>query len=172
VTTAKTVALTAGLAGALALGVWGLPRVMDHYRATNTPTADVSTPAAETPAPAPAPRAARRAPAEPTAEALPPAAAAMPASSPELHARLKPLLNRGAKMTIAAEGFNSGEQFATVAHLARNTEVPFMVLKHRVLDEGKSLVTAVRESKPDLDAAAEVRRAREAAREDLTSLVS
>ena len=75
-------------------------------------------------------------------------------------------------MTIAAEGFHSAEEFATVAHAAKNTDVPFMVLKHRVLTEGKSLAKAIRESKPDLDANAEVRRARAEARSDLDNLAS
>jgi hypothetical protein len=93
-------------------------------------------------------------------------------STPELQERLKPVLNKGTNMTIAAEGFRSAEEFATVAHAARNTEVPFMVLKHRVLTEGKSLAKAIRESKPDINANAEVRRARDEARSDLKDLAS
>ena len=96
----------------------------------------------------------------------------LPASTPALHDRSKPILNRGTKVEIAAEGFSSAEQFATVAYAARNTEVPFMVLKHRVLDERKSLAAAIRESKPGIDAAAEVLRARAAARRDVAALVS
>ena len=61
---------------------------------------------------------------------------------------------------------------ATVAHAARNTEVPFMVLKHRVLNEGRSLAAAIRESKPDVDAAAEVNKARAQARDDLQAIAS
>ena len=162
-TTAKTLTLTAGLAGALALGVWAVPRIADDdHAATNRMVSEVSEPAPETPAMA-KPRAVKRAKAAPKV-------AAIPASTPELHDRLKPVLNRGTKMHLAAEGFDSAEQFATIAHLARNTEVPFVVLKHRVLEEGKSLSRALRESKPDVDAAAEVRRARAAAREDVRSL--
>ena len=88
-----------------------------------------------------------------------------------MHDRLKPVLNRGTKVEIAAQGFSTAEQFATVAHAARNTEVPFMVLKHRVLDEGKTLAAAIRESKPNVNAVAEVRRARAAARQDISALV-
>lgn len=162
-TTAKTVALTVGLAGAIALGVWVAPRVMNR----DTPSADaVAADVAE--------------PAAPVVEKVPvarrrPAAvdkvAALPASAPAVHDRLKPVLNRGTKVEIAAEGFSTAEQFATVAHAARNTEVPFMVLKHRVLDEGKTLAAAIRESKPNVNAVAEVRRARAAAREDIAALV-
>ena len=68
--------------------------------------------------------------------------------APALQERLKPVLNRGANMALAAEGFRSAEQFATVAHASRNTEVPFVLLKHRVLNEGKSVAEAIRESKP------------------------
>lgn len=160
--TVKTLALTAGLAGAIAAGVWGVPRLMDRMDTADEPRVQVE--ATEAPAPAKAPAARRR-----------PAAvnrvAALPASTPELHERLKPVLNRGTKVAIAAEGFRSAEQFATVAYAARNTEVPFMVLKHRVLEEGKSLTAAIRESKPDVNVTAEVRRARAAAREDISAIV-
>ena len=55
----------------------------------------------------------------------------------------------------------------TVAHAARNTQVPFMVLKDRLLNQGQSLAEAIHEFKPELDAKAEVTRARAAARSDL-----
>jgi hypothetical protein len=73
-------------------------------------------------------------------------------------------------MEVAAEGFESAEQFATVAHAARNTDVPFMVLKHRVLNEGRTLADAIHEAKPDLDAKAEVDRAQIAARSDVAAI--
>ena len=73
-------------------------------------------------------------------------------------------------MEVAAEGFDSAEQFATVAHAARNTNVPFMVLKHRVLNEGRTLADAIHEAKPDLDAKAEVGRAQIAARADVAAV--
>jgi hypothetical protein len=73
-------------------------------------------------------------------------------------------------MTIASEGFRDAEQFATVAHASRNTAIPFMVLKHRVVIEGKTLAAAIRESKPDLDATSEATRARSEARADLAKL--
>jgi hypothetical protein len=71
---------------------------------------------------------------------------------------------------MASEGFRSAEEFATVAHAARNTNVPFMMLKHRVVTEGQSLEDAIRESKPDADAKAEVQRARDAARSDVEAI--
>jgi hypothetical protein len=80
------------------------------------------------------------------------------------------VLNKGANITVAAEGFRSAEEFATVAHAARNTEVPFLLLKHRVLNEGKSLTQAIRESKPAADAAAEAKHAGSQARTDIASI--
>ena len=91
----------------------------------------------------------------------------LPATQAELHNRLKPLLNRGTRMDQAAEGFRDAEQFAAVAHAARNTGVPFVVLKQRVLDQDQSLARAIRASKPDLDAEHEATRARNAARFDI-----
>ena len=73
-------------------------------------------------------------------------------------------------MKVAAEVFQSAEQFAAVAHAAKNTDVPFMLLKHRVLTERKPLSTAIRESKPHINAAAEASQARAEARKDLASL--
>lgn len=157
-TTAKTLVLTAGVAGAIALGVWAVPRMGGDARETTAPVAVDATPAAGEVKDAP--RAARRAPAAPS----------IAVDAPELQARLKPVLNRGTKMELAAEGFSSAEQFATIAHAAKNTGVPFVVLKHRVLEEGKSLSAAIRESKPDVNAAAEVRRARASAREDISAI--
>jgi hypothetical protein len=160
VTTAKTLAITAGVAGAIALGVWAVPRIANERDAAPAAAATETSPA---PAPEPraeAPRVARRAPARP----------AVAVDAPELHARLKPVLNRGTKMDLADDGFSSAEQFATIAHASKNTGVPFVVLKHRVLEQRKSLTAAIRESKPDLNAAAEVRRARAAARDDISAI--
>jgi hypothetical protein len=86
---------------------------------------------------------------------------------PELRDRAKAVLNRGARLELAAADFDSSEQFMTVAHAARNTQVPFMVLKDRVLNQGQSLGEAIREFKPGLDVRAELARARAAARKDL-----
>jgi hypothetical protein len=72
-------------------------------------------------------------------------------------------------LAIAAKGFRSGEEFAAVAHASRNLGVPFMVLKHRVLEERKSLAAAIRELKPDADAVKEAGRARIMARADVAA---
>jgi hypothetical protein len=116
--------------------------------------------------------AARTAPAAetPAATEAPRLVMTVPVTAPELHDRIKPVLARGTKINLAVEGFSDAEQFATVAHASRNTQVPFILLKHRVLTEGQSLADAIRASKPDLDANAEVARARTAAKEDIAAL--
>ena len=86
--------------------------------------------------------------------------------------RLQPLLNRGADMAIAAEGFRDAETFAAVAHAARNTEVPFMVLKHQVVNKRKPLDKAIAGLKPTVNAPIEANRARAEARSDIASLAS
>jgi hypothetical protein len=121
-----------------------------------TRVARVSRPAAAVAAPAP--------------ESTPKLVMTIPVSAPELHQRLKPVLARGTKIPLAVEGFTDAEQFATLAHAARNTEVPFILLKHRVLTEGQSLEAAIRASKPELDARQEVARARAAAKSDIAAL--
>ena len=86
---------------------------------------------------------------------------------PELRERVKDVLSPGTDLELAAADFDDSEQFVTVAHAARNTRVPFMVLKDGLLHRGQSLAETIREFKPELNAKAEVRRARTAARADL-----
>lgn len=159
----KGALLAAGFVGAMALGVWIGPYVTnDGAIATLTPSVDRTEspkPATKSRQPASATRVTTRA----TTPAIAPA-------STELQKQLKPLLNEGADMTVASEGFRNAEQFAAVAHAARNTEVPFMLLKHRVLNEGKTLVAAIRESKPDMNVEIEATRALAEARSDLAKL--
>jgi hypothetical protein len=164
-TIGKMTALALGLVGAFALGVWTGPHIMQraekavsavHETVTVPDTTDDAKPAVE-------PRRARAAVTRTTR--VEPAA-------PALQERLKPVLNRGANMSLAAEGFRSAEQFATVAHAARNTDVPFVLLKHRVLNEGKSVAEAIRESKPAANAAVEADLARAQARSDVALIAS
>ena len=77
---------------------------------------------------------------------------------------------RVAGPSIAVEGFTDAAQFATLAHAARNTQVPFILLKHRVLTQGQSLEDAILASRPDLDARVEALRAKGEARADILSL--
>jgi hypothetical protein len=191
----KTSAATLGLVGGLALGVWIGSEMTSGRQASAPEPAAVTTPAPDAAAVTPQPekpkrvvRAARAtkpaAVGRPTAqnprggglvdapapESAPKLVKTIPVSAPELHDRMKPVLARGTKMPLAVEGFTSAEQFATLAHASRNTQVPFILLKHRVLTEGRSLEQAILDSKPDLDAKAEVQRARAAAKEDIASL--
>ena len=190
----KTSAATLGLVGGLALGVWiGSEMTSGREAATPGPAVvatrvaqDPAAPAAtatkrvtriartraaaavEAPAGVPTTRTLRRGVESP--ERAPRLVMTIPVSAPELHARIRPVLARGTKLPLAVEGFSSAEQFATLAHAAKNTQVPFILLKHRVLTEHKSLEDAIRASKPDLDAKAEAERARAAARSDIASL--
>lgn len=171
----RSTAIAAAVVGAFALGVYTGP-YMTHRAASDTATVmPMSSPA---PAPAatdrqlkrPRPAATSGMATSDRTTAFRPMKTSMAVSAPDLQRRLKPLLNTGANMDVAAEGFYSAEQFATVAHASQNTSVPFMLLKHRVLTEGDTLVAAIRKSKPDLDAVIEVDRARAEARSDLAQL--
>jgi hypothetical protein len=174
-TVGKTSALVAGFVGALALGIAIGPAVQDRLvdRSESVITSDAPAPeTAKAPAPvnAPAPVRARRERPAPAARTVPPGAVetvAVDVWEPELRDRAQAVLNRGTRLEIAAQDFADAEEFMTVAHAARNTGVPFMVLKHRVVNEQQTLADAIRDSKPDLNAQAEVSRARAAARADL-----
>jgi hypothetical protein len=174
--------LTTGFVAAFALGVMTGPTIRDNRYGMNAPEAADAVQPAEKSAPAPvkvdrpAPRA--RASSSSRAHRADDVVAAKKPSNtmqtiavnlwePELRDRVKAVLNPGARLEIAAADFDSSEQFVTVAHAARNTKVPFVVLKDRLLNQGQSLAEAIREFKPELDANAEVTRARAAARSDL-----
>lgn len=169
----KATAWTVGVIGVTALGFAFGPSLLDRDENVE-PNPIVSVAPAEIPAKrAPRPRAERRAADESRAETIAKAPVVMaPATDPALHDRLKPVLNRGAKLELAADGFQDGEQFAMVAHAARNTKLPFMVLKHRVLTEGQTLAQAIEASKPELDGKHEAERALNAARFDLEVIAS
>lgn len=161
-TIGKATALSLGFVGAVAFGIWVGPYVTGRADATADAALRPSTEVATTPAPQ-APAAASTAPHEPT---LP----SVPASSVELQRRLKPVLNEGVNLEIAAKGFRDGEQFAAVAHASRNLGVPFMVLKQLVIEGRMSLATAIRDLKPDVNAAREANRARIMARADIAAI--
>jgi hypothetical protein len=179
-TVGKTGLLTAGLVAVFALGVMTGPTIRDNWSKRKAPEATVATPAVESSASAPV-RAERPAPraraSSSRANANEVVATKTPSDTirtipislwePEMRDRVKAVLTHGSRLEIAAEDFDSSEQFVTVAHAAHNTKVPFMVLKDRVLNHGQSLAEAIREFKPELDAKAEVSRARDAARSDL-----
>jgi len=178
----RTSAATLGLVGGLALGVWIGSEMTSGREAMTPEPAVVTTQAAEVPAVTPQPDKPKRvtkvarvnrpaaAVEAPAPESAPKLVMTIPVSAPELHARMKPVLARGTKVPVAAEGFKDAEQFATVAYAAKNTQVPFILLKHRVITEGQSLEEAIRASKPEMDAKGEVARARAAARSDIAAL--
>ena len=174
-TVGKASLITAAFVGAVALGVATGPTIQKEWSKMHepvTPAVEPSAPPTATARPAARARASSRRTHEVAAvkkESNTVETVAVSMWEPEFRNRVKAVLNPGAKPEIAAANFASPEQFMTVAHAARNTQVPFMVLKDRVLNQGQSLAQAIHEFKPDLNARAEVTRARAAAREDLES---
>jgi hypothetical protein len=110
-------------------------------------------------------------PAKPAATTLE-ARAATVTVTPALETRVKPLLKTGADMKLAAEGFSTGEQFAAVAHAANNTDIPFVLLKDRVLNKHMTLAAAIHASRPALPADVEANRARAEAQSDVIATAS
>ena len=163
-TVGTVVSVTLGLMGSFALGLWTAPRI------TSAPEPEPSRLVTMPPAPTPAvtPVAAAKPAAKPTIKR--PAVPSVDISDPALRRQLKPVLGKDADMAKAVEGFKSSEQFATIAFASRQTGVRFAVLKYRVLNEGKTLTSAIRESLPTTNAALEVERARAAARSTLQSI--
>lgn len=157
---ARTSMVIIGMVGAFALGLIVGPQI-DAQRG-DTPAAVVTT-APEAPVVTPAPVNVPR-PAASRLERVP------PASAPAVKQQVKRLLNTGADLSMAAEGFGNARELMTVAYAARNTEIPFMLLKHRVLKQRMSLASAIQASRPDLDEVAEVNRARAEARADLARM--
>ena len=155
------------LVAAMAVGVWISPYIRGYQSAAvqtvGEPAQSAETSAKQTAVSARAARARADATTKATKISL---------SAPELHAQLKPLLNKGANMNVAAQDFRNAEQFAAVAHAARNTEIPFMVLKHRVVNERKPLASAIRELNPNVNAAAQAKRAQAEARSDMAALAT
>lgn len=94
------------------------------------------------------------------------------ASAEPVRRHVKALLTRGTDVRKASEGFANAYQFMTVAYAAKNTAIPFVVLKHRVLNERQPLAAAIAELRPELDEVAEVSRARAEARADLARIQS
>jgi hypothetical protein len=179
--TGRTSAATIGLVGGVVLGAWIGSELTASRANAPEPPAVTTQAVQESPAAAPAQpmrvtrvnrvaRSAASAVGAPTPESTPRLVMTIPVSAPELHARMRPVMARGTKLPLAVEGFTSAEQFATIAHAARNTQVPFILLKHRVLVEGQSLEEAITASKPDIDARSEVQRARQEAKADMAAL--
>lgn len=157
---ARTSIAILGMVGAFALGMTVGPQLNANRRvpeisvATVEPEVPRDAPVVTAPVVVPAPRLERV-----------PAASARPVQQ---HVKL--LLNSGTDVKKASAGFHNARELMTVAYAARNTEIPFVLLKHRVLNERMSLSRAISQSKPELDEAAEVNRARAEAKADLARL--
>ena len=167
-TLGKVTAFGACLIAAMGFGVWVSPHVMQSERTADVPLG-IDALAPET-APAARPPLAGAAAADKVVsarDALPLVAV----SDPALHARLEPVLNSGADIAVAADGFTDAAEFAAVAYAARNTGVPFMLLKHRVLVEGMTLADAIEVSQPTTNAVLEAERASAEAWSDLARIV-
>ena len=179
-TLGKAGLVTAGLVGVVALGVVAAPTIRDNWSKMKGSEAVATAPAVESSASTPAKteRPARRAKPSSSSRTGDVVATKKEPNTvrgiaisllwePQMQDRVKAVLNPGSRPDLAAADFENAEQFMTVAHAARNTQVPFMVLKHRVLNQGQSLAEAIHEFKPALNAKAEVTRARAEARADL-----
>ena len=186
---AKGLALVLGFVAAVAVGVWIGPQITHRGAALGDATAssqgsvssvdsvgsvdrDMQRPTVKRVPSSQRAAAKQRKAAQTTATGMPVGSTprAISVIAPALHERLKPLLNKGANMDVASEDFGDAEQFAAVAHAARNTEIPFMVLKHRVVYEATSLQAAIQELKPDRDGAVEAQRAYMQAKSDISAL--
>ena len=88
-----------------------------------------------------------------------PEAVAFVAEHPNVAHRLTTMLDRDVRVAEAARGFNDPVLFAAVVHASDNLNVPFILLKERVLTRGSSLLDAIRAVKPNVDAGSEARRA-------------
>jgi hypothetical protein len=162
---------TAAVAGAAALTIWMASTTADRE------TTAANRVAQSEPAKKPAARPARATSSKPIAKADETAGAWPNASTvivpsylvtqPKLADRVQPLLQKGADVQLAAEGFRTPELFAAVAHAAHNLDVPFVVLKHRVLNERLPLSKAIAAIRPDVDANEHASQAMEAARADI-----
>ena len=159
-TVLKTFALFVALLGAAAVGVVARPYII-HDRPAETVAVAPAIPAAE-------PRVAK-APSQPIAAAR---AAKVAEVTPLLQDRVKPLLKHGTDMNMAAQGFSKAEDFAAVAHAANNCDIPFVLLKHRVLDEHMTLARAIETYRPMVAADVEANRARAEARSDVAATTS
>lgn len=158
----RTSRVVLGVVGAFALGVIAGAQLDRPSTPSMSQAVEAAPAAASAPAPATPPSRARAV----RLERVP------PATAPAVQQHVKRLLNAGTNPELAAEGFGNARELMTVAYAARNTDIPFVLLKHRVLRERMSLASAIQQSRPELDEIAEVNRARAEARADLSRMAS
>ena len=158
----RTSRVVLGVVGAFALGVIAGAQLDRPSTPSMSQALEAAPAVASAPAPATPPSRARAV----RLERVP------PATAPAVQQHVKRLLNAGTNPEMAAEGFGNARELMTVAYAARNTDIPFVLLKHRVLRERMSLASAIQQSRPELDEVAEVNRARAEARADLSRMAS
>lgn len=164
--TAKAM-MAASVVGSFALGIWIAPHVRETMTAAPVEVEQVATSAPASGRRAPAVRVRSERDADVAARVV-----RLEASAPPVQEHVKSVLTWGTDTEKAAEGFVSAEQFLTVAYVAKNTKIPFMLLKHRVLNENQSVEAAIRASQPELDASLEADRATFEARANLSRMLS
>lgn len=158
----RTSRVVLGVVGAFALGVIAGAQLDRPSTPSMSQALEAAPAVASAPAPATPPSRARAV----RLERVP------PATAPAVQQHVKRLLNAGTNPEMAAKGFGNARELMTVAYAARNTDIPFVLLKHRVLRERMSLASAIQQSRPELDEIAEVNRARAEARADLSRMAS
>jgi hypothetical protein len=91
----------------------------------------------------------------------------VPPRNPKLESRLRPLLPSNMTMQQAAKGFVNQHQFVSAVHVSRNLDIPFALLKSKIVDERLTLGQAIQVLRPDADVSKELRRARDLTARDL-----
>jgi len=157
-----TVMTKSGIAAAVLGAFWLGVMVAPHM-----PAMPVDAPQAQVEAATPEATTAACTPARPVARET---KSTLAATAEPVQEHVKPLLTWGTDPQKAADGFTNAEDFVATAYAAKNTEVPFMLLKHRVLNEKQKLASAIRASRPELDATLETDRATLEARANLARL--
>lgn len=164
-------AVALGVAGAFALGIWSSPAIRGAYTGVS---AHEAAPAVVSEDATPAPATPARVKPVAREENFGPTVSKVTLSklpiTDEVRDRVKPLLARGTNLALASEGFSDAEQFAAVAHASKNTGVPFVILKNRVLEQKQSLADAIRMTVATANATVEAERARAEARSDVVAL--
>jgi len=165
-------AVALGFAGAFGLGVWSSPAIRGAYTDVSAHEAAPAAVTREATPPAPAAPARTKPPAK--EDSLGPTVSKVKLSrlpiTDDVRDRVRPLLSRGTNLTLASEGFSDAEQFAAVAHASKNTGVPFVILKNRVLEQKQSLADAIRATVATANATLEAERAQAEARSDVAAL--
>ena len=107
-------------------------------------------------------------PSDPSRQQSEPSTAQSSASSASENSRLAAIVPAGMSSTEACAGFRSTHECAATLHASQNLGLPFTDLKAKVTG-GQKLGAAIKELKPDANVKAEVRKAEEQARADVTS---